>query len=297
MKTKSIAYCLFLILFTLMATAPAFAWRSRYNRPAAYVDFEAGGGLVTMPYGVKSFSNIIAGADADFTVKYSMLFNGQEGWGFSVGGGLHTFQGSRLVNDDLRFQTVDDEGYPYLLMADVRNWTETQHIYSLVVPLSLFYQTRSPGASAGLYLSFGFRLYVPLYGNYNVPTGNLTTRGYYEQWGGTLLEDLPQHGFGYYDNFHPSGRLELPRVMGSVNFQIGTLIDMSKNVEVLLTGYVEHGMNNMIRPSGTTPLFVSPTDYRGYYSSSMTSNNIPLMFGIRIGIRLKDIYKCNCISY
>jgi hypothetical protein len=59
----------------------------------------------------------------------------------------------------------------------------------------------------------------------------------------------------------------------------------------------------MINPNKDVPLFRSASqdsgnftgEYSGYYLSSMSQNTIPLMIGVRIGWRFKDIHKCNCI--
>lgn len=270
------------------------------RRKPAYIEVELGGGFTSFPYD-KGKKQFVRGGVFDIGARYSLLFNGREGWGISTGLGFSTFQGGIVLNENYAFPAIDSEGDPYELRVKVQNWNERQHIYYINIPLSVFYQQK-PRLGSGWITSLGLKLYMPLAGSYNVPTGGLTTAGYYEQWGGTLLENLPQHGFGYYEGFNPKGKIKA-NFLVSAQFLFGGIIHIDRKNEAFIAGYIEHGFYDMINPNKDVPLFRSASqdlgkftgEYSGYYLSSMSQNTIPLMIGVRIGWRFKDIHKCNCI--
>src|SRR5574344_1109300 len=271
------------------------------RRKPAYVEVELGGGMMSMPYDQNS-TQFVRGGNFDLGVRYSLLFNGRKGWGITTGLGFSTFQGSIVLNENYAFPAIDSEGDPYELRVKVQNWNEKQHIYYMNVPLSVFYQYK-PRLGSGWFTSLGLKLYVPLGGTYNVPTGGMTTAGYYEQWGGPRMEKLPQHGFGYFESFNPKGKIKA-NFLVSAQFMFGALIHIDRKNEAFIAGYVEHGLYDLINPANDVPLFRYAGqdasgnftgEYSGYYLSSMVQNTIPLMIGVRIGWRFKDIHGCNCI--
>ncbi|MBP7965049.1 MAG: hypothetical protein KAZ12_00215, partial [Paludibacteraceae bacterium] len=69
--------------------------------------------------------------------------------------------------------------------------------------------------------------------------------------------------------------------------------------EMYVAAYIEHGVNNMFVNKTPKNLFtnilsVTNYEYNGYYSSLSTSS-IPLVVGIKVGWRFKDVHDCNCI--
>lgn len=206
---------------------------------------------------------------------------------------LSTFQGSKILNTKLAFPAIDDQGDPYELRVSIQNWNERQHLYYVSVPVNVFYQYVRR-QEVGLYTSFGLKLYIPIYGNYTVPTGDVTTAGYYEQWGGTLIENLPQHGFGYRNDFRPSGKL-VPNFNVSFSAQLGAIFQIAHKQEMVISAYAEHGLNNILSPSKDIALFPTPFTYSGYYKSNLVSNTFPLSLGVKIAYRFIDIHGCNCI--
>ena len=266
------------------------------RRVAGHFQMEFGGGATLFPFNQKELGKVLVGGQAEVTAKYNYLFNNNENWGLSVGGGFTTFQGGQLLNENLTYFTIDDEGFPYELRAKVTNWYERQQIYAVNIPVGIFYQYKSRYSQVGFLTSLNVKATIPFYGNYFVSYGQITTSGYYEQWGGTLIENLPQHGFGTRNDFHPKGKIK-PQVLGSAEFQIGMLFELDRNKEMFLLFYYEQGFNDLIRATSTQALFTSPTQYNGFYNSKYNTSTIPMTFGIKLGFRLIDVHGCNCIRY
>ncbi len=266
------------------------------GRTPAYVELEAGGGLTLMPY-VKSASDVIGGGMFDINAKYAILFDARKGWGMSFGAGVSTFQGTKVLNGEYEFPSIDDQGRAFLLNTKVQNWTERQQVYSAAIPVNVFYQHKRYRKS-GWFGSFGLKLYVPFMASYNVTQGDIITKGWYEQWGGTWIENLPQHGFGMYNTLLPKGKIE-SSLFVTAQVQFGAILHLDKKKEMYVAAYVEHGVNNMFVNKTPKNLFtnilsVTNYEYNGYYSSLSTSS-IPLIVGIKVGWRFKDVHDCNCI--
>lgn len=273
----------------------------------AYIDVELGGGAVLMPYNSNAKTHgIFSGGTFDVGAKYSLLFHPRKGWGASFGLNFSTFQGVKVLNDSLFSAAVDDRGRGYTLRADVSNWTERQQQYSFSIPISIFYQYQRPRHS-GWFTSFGIKLYLPFYTGYKVTQGDIVTKGFYTQWGGSekyngqngvWLENLPQHGFGKYNVILPRGENQA-NFMLSGQVMFGAILRLDKKNEMYLALYLEHGFYDMYINRDAKGLFTTINgansyEYNGYYSSVATKT-IPIMFGLKVGWRFKDVHDCNCI--
>lgn len=296
---KKIGIIVVLLVSTLCVTVQ--------GRTPAYVDLELGGGAVVMPYG--GFDNgLVAGGNFDFGAKYAILFNPRKGWGMSFGAGLSTFQGTRVLNGEYEYPSIDSEGENDRLNTKIQNWTERQQVYSAAIPVSVFYQHKRYRKS-GWFGSFGLKLYIPFHASYNVTQGDIITKGWYEAYGGQIwrddlqrygmwLYDLPQHGYGMYNSILPSGKIETSLLV-TAQLQFGAILHLDKKKEMYVAGYIEHGANNMFVNKDAKPLFttiqnVNSYQYNGYYSS-LSTNSIPIIVGIKVGWRFKDVHDCNCI--
>lgn len=293
MKTKkSIAI---IVLLAIAIALPA------QRRKPAYVEIDLAGSMLGMPYD-KGTASFVRGGLFDVGARYSLLFDGRKGWGVTAGLGFATFQGGVNLNRTDSFPSIDSEGDPYLLKVDMENWNEKQQSYYLTIPISVFFQ-QIQRMSSGWFTSLGFKAYIPLAGSYSA-AGGLTTAGAYDQWGGVLMENLPQHGFGYYENFKPSGKIK-PNFMLSAQFVFGAVIHIDRRNEAFVAGFVEHGIFDAFKPTGARNSLLKvaeenkaidmPFEYTSYYQSTMSKKSIPLMVGIRLGWRFRDVHGCNCI--
>lgn len=293
-KRMALAACL---LVAASIAAPA--------KTPAYIDLELGGGAVMMPYSNTDYG-IFSGGNFDLGAKYSLLFHPRKGWGASFGLNFSTFQGTKVLNASLTSPAIDDQGRSYVLFADVTNWTERQQQYSVSIPISIFYQHQRPRHS-GWFTSFGVKLYLPFYTDYRVTQGDIVTKGFYTQWGGTyeyngeqgvLIQSLPQHGFGQYNTLLPKGENKANFLL-SGQIMFGAILRLDKKNEMYLALYIEHGFYDMYINRDAKGLFstiqsLDSYQYNGYYSSIATKT-IPAMFGLKIGWRFKDVHDCNCI--
>ena len=287
-----IKHYLLLMLIMLTVLQPL----SARKRVASHFQLEVGGGATLFPFNQKELGSIFAGGQVELAAKYNYLFNNNEHWGLSVGAGLISFQGGQHLNALLSYHTIDDEGFPYELRAKVTNWYERQQSYAVTIPIGIFYQYKSRYSDVGFLMSLNAKLTVPFAANYFTSYGEITTTGYYEQWGGTVIENLPQHGFGYSNDFRPSGKLKA-QLLGSAELQVGAFFTVARNAEMFVTFYYEQGFNDMFKPMTTQPLFTSLTKYNGFYNSKYNTNTIPMTFGLKLGFRLLDVHGCNCIRY
>lgn len=264
----------------------------------AYVELEAGGGVVLMPYG-NIDNGIVSGGNFDVAVKYTLLFktrpNIRQSFGINFGAGLSTFQGTKVLDGEYEFPSIDDQGRDYLLNTNIQNWTERQQSYAFNIPINLFYQLKPNRMHSGWFISLGVKLYVPFSATFKVTQGDITTKGWYEQYGGTWIENLPLHGFGMRNDFLPTGKIQT-NLFVSGQIQAGVLFRLDKKREMYVAGYIEHGFNNMFVKSSDNPLFISPTQYNGFYSSNLSTSSLPIITGIKIGWRFADVHECNCIN-
>lgn len=314
-----------LILLLLFSSVMMTHARSRYNRRGsipAYVEITAGAGAAFMPFDSNEDYSTLSGGMVDLDVRYSMLFGRRTGWGASAGLGFASFLGSRVMRGTyFNTDAYDDDLYneSYDLKSEFREWNETQDLYYVKVPLTLFYQTNDKYSTSAtnIYFSGGFNFYIPLSGKYDVASGEVVNSAFYLGHGGRIshgsfnenaanqselgmiLYNLPQHGFGTENTYLPSGDVDAS-FFASFRLEFGVRFPLSSaryTNEVFISAYLETGLNDMIQTTDGKSLFSSPTTYNGLYGSGLSSSTMPVMFGLHIGYRFTDIFDCHCIGH
>ena len=72
------------------------------------------------------------------------------------------------------------------------------------------------------------------------------------------------------------------------------LVEDGKAGTLTRAAIIQVFVNKDAKPLFTTIQNVNSYQYNGYYSS-LSTNSIPIIVGIKVGWRFKDVHDCNCI--
>ncbi|MDP4277231.1 MAG: OmpA family protein [Bacteroidota bacterium] len=272
-----------IIIYCFLAVGMLHAQESGH-----YLHFNAGGGLNNLSY---QLQNGTQQGRLGYTVNaaYSFFFMPQ--LGIQSGIGLQTYSAASSINYLTTSSETDVNGDPFVLSTLYKNWKEKQQTLFLDIPLTIQYR-RYLNDKIGLLASAGAKIAIPLSASYKSESGKITTTGYYKQWNITL-DDLPQYGFTT-----PINRFE-----GDYTFKntysaiadLGGLYKLSNKTDLYVGGYVNYGLNNILKADSKVVYQMNGT-YNGILASNQTDKVIPISFGLKIGIYL-NIGKTNGIRY
>jgi len=122
--------------------------------------FWGGGGLSTLRYrpAIGDKTNLFGG---NFGLGYTLFFN--ENWGLMLGAEVAFYNAKiKIPNFRDRYTTEDADREPIIYNANVRRYTEKQHLANLNIPLLLQYQTSIFGNEHKFYVNLGFKLGIPV---------------------------------------------------------------------------------------------------------------------------------------
>ncbi|MDR1369125.1 MAG: PorT family protein [Dysgonamonadaceae bacterium] len=242
-----------------------------------------------------------AGLGINAGIGYTYLFNPK--WGFATGLELATYNvKTSLLKHFDTYPAVDDEDqYNQMkLLVDINSLKETQRAYYINIPLMLQYQGHgNPGNK--FYAALGAKIGIPVRCNYRT-TGDFLTKGKYA-FTGSIFEDMPEHGFGRYDDLKADGKLKL-----KLNFQLSAEAGYKWKLGddwYLYSGlYCEYGLND-IRKTRNSPSHVleynrnNPVKYtvnsiaESHYTNEKGTNSdyMKKMNFLSFGIKLKVAFK------
>jgi len=254
----------------------------------SYLNFGVGGGLHSFLYdhvdGMKQDNK----AGYTINVGYSFFFN--PAWGIQSGVGLKTFSGTTTLNQLSVTPAVDAMNRNYEFRAKFENFQENQNAIFLNIPIALQFchQTVKNVEVIG---SLGAEVAFPIYKRYSsAGKGDIVTTGYYSQWN-TELSELPEYGF---TTITDAQNGELPfnneDVFCSGIADIGELIRLTDNAKLYIGGYLNVGLNNILK-SGSKSIYQPDGVYNGVFSSSEISRMIPVAGGIKIGVYFRMGHK------
>jgi outer membrane protein OmpA-like peptidoglycan-associated protein len=243
--------------------------------------FNVGGGLHDFSYTLTNGTKQSAQVGYTVNVAYSYFFSPH--WGFQTGVGAQTIKGLSTLNYQSTAPAVDALGRTYDYRTNYQNWQEQQEAIFCDVPLVLQYR-HAIGKNFGIIASAGGKVAIPVYNQYkSTGNGQITTTGYYSQWN-TELSDLPQYGFAT-TNEVPKGKLSFNTTYMAVA-DLGALIRLTDKTDLYIGGYINYGLNNIIK-SSTSEVYQQGGIYNGLFASNQIQKVTPITFGVKIGLYLK----------
>ena len=251
------------------------------REPGSYLHFNVGGGLHDFSYDLTNGTKQTAKIGYTVNAAYSYFFTSH--WGFQTGIGAQTINGLSTLNYQSTVSAVDINSRTYDFRTNYKGWQEKQEAIFFDVPLVLQYR-HSIGKNFGIIGSAGGKVSIPVYQRFkSTNIGEIVTTGYYSQWN-LELSDLPQYGFTTISNSY-KGNLSLKTAYMGVA-DLGGLIRLSDKTDLYIGGYVNYGLNNILK-SGAKEVYQSDGAYNGVFASAQTTKVIPISFGVKVGVYLK----------
>ena len=234
-------------------------------------------------------------------IGYTYLFKPQ--WGISTGLELDVYKASTsIANHRDRYRAIDDEdryNQMTLLVDRFDNFEEAQRAFYLSLPVMIQYQSNGE-ESRTFYAALGGKIGIPVQSKYK-STGDYLTRGQYD-FTQTVFEDMPEHGFGVYEDLKANEKLRLNpdfRLSG----ELGYKWHLDENWYLYTGVYCDYGLND-IRKTKNNPYRVlqynreNPVEYTihsiaesQYTDDKGTRSYIKKMNTLSFGIKLKIAFK------
>lgn len=224
---------------------------------------------------------------------------------------LSDYYGLGMQQDDDMFGS--DHPREYELQGRLGNgFAESQKSYMLELPvLAMFQYGFGSSRRHGFYAGAGFKLQIPVYSTYAVqdsryeqdPIVNISGN-YGDKVGNVGAPGNPPvdwHGFGYLHNpnqklgWHGKTKLN-PSV--SVSFKAGFFFALSRRVSLLVGGYFDYGLNNMIRKSSrSAALLEAPASYLPDANGDENGHNIGKGVQYRGLLNSRSVTRANLMAY
>ena len=279
-------------IFTILAAAGlALGVQAQQSGHSNYIGLNLGGGLNTMTYSPNNGDQKL-GLGFDAGLHYAHFFGEHIGLGFGVHYTIANAYATYNFNEATPGLThQDNPGVTYTLNTTFNNWKERQNIGILGIPVELFYRALLSDKVAFIG-GLGVQFDLPLNGKYSGEEGTYSTTGTFPNaLGNYVVANMPDHGFGTYDNI-TNDKID------NIGFNVSAIIDLGlrfalgDNWGLYFGIYGGYGLNNMIsEEKNVSMLVVNPNnsaeiDYHGTFASNEIDKANMLRAGVKIGIDL-----------
>jgi outer membrane protein OmpA-like peptidoglycan-associated protein len=152
------------------------------------------------------------------------------------------------IGDD---PAIDDEGESFRLRYQLKNYTETQDVMSLLIPVMLTFETK--GRVLKFFLSAGAKLNITLKSAYTGMAEEIMTMGFYEQYNLNLPATMGDNalkwlGFGTFNNVQGKGKLPLRQISPVFSAELGFKLMLSRSWALYIGGYIDYGIGIFTKP-------------------------------------------------
>ncbi|TDE28223.1 hypothetical protein E0I61_11855 [Flavobacterium ranwuense] len=185
---------------------------------------------------------------------------------------------------------VDPSSSAFAYNVTTTNYNEKQTLHSIQIPLFLQYKTN---INKGVDFNFraGAKYFLPV--NYKIKASANYVNGtaYYPDVN-LNISDLPEYGFGSYDNYTASGEYQTKGIIMSM-FELGFTFDMGVNNALYAAMFLENGYGSILDLDndesyiGYNPTSVVERKANGLYSTDKNAKIQPVAFGITLGWNFK----------
>lgn len=272
-------------------------------------------GVVQLQYAYFFHRNVGVGVGA-WLSNYSSYGNLR---GEKVFYGLKQVNGLYVPDTESGIIDSDGEGEYYNHHSAIRRWSERQTIHTVGVPVTLQFQAWGKPGKTGLFAALGVAPVYSVYNTYRVLEGEI------EHWGAYphMAEDANIHDvreFGTIDyvggtitqlgqsrpysssGVHASGKLGVKQFSATAIADIGLLIRLSPQVDLLLGVYAHYTFLNMqnaeLKDPGWQDTIQFPNLKMEQYDGLLATNSLadggalrPWQAGVKIGVHWHSIGK------
>ena len=259
------------------------------DRRGHYIQAHIGLGYGSLGYQLDGADNRVNGSfSALLQLQYAYYFH--PNWGVGVGLWFTNYTSFAHIGGDYQWKDQTDTDYElhYDHTASVQNWRERETIHNLGIPISLQFQMRKEDWKAGIFAALGVAPSFSVSKIYKVLEGEIDHSGYYPAWDLTLTD---MHEFGkkdYKDAPQSKGKLSV-RPQATFFADLGALIPLTKQIDLLVGGYFNISMNNA-NSSDKADLgwkddtFTFMNEYNGAYATTLANGSHPWEAGVKVGI-------------
>lgn len=259
------------------------------DRRGHYIQAHIGLGYGSLGYQLDGADNRVNGSfSALLQLQYAYYFH--PNWGVGVGLWFTNYTSFAHIGGDYQWKDQTDTDYElhYDHTASVQNWRERETIHNLGIPVSLQFQIRKEDWKAGIFAALGVAPSFSVSKKYKVLEGEIDHSGYYPAWDLTLTD---MHEFGkkdYKDAPQSKGKLSV-RPQATFFADLGALIPLTKQIDLLVGGYFNISMNNA-NSSDKADLgwkddtFTFMNEYNGAYATTLANGSHPWEAGVKVGI-------------
>lgn len=246
--------------------------------PGHYLHVSAGGGIHNLSYKLTNGTT-----ENQFgyngNLAYSFFFSSK--WGVQTGVGVQTFNGLGTMNNYLYASPkTDGVGNAYDYRISYNYWKEKQKTMMVDIPLALQFRQYF-NHNVGFLASVGGKIAFPLKTTFeSTGEGELKTTGYYPQYE-LELADMPSHNFSASSAVHKGDNKFNMAYFGIAD--LGFLFKMTEKTDFYLGGYINYGLNNILKSSSSAEVYQVDGVYNGMLASNQTSKVTPISYGIKMG--------------
>ena len=259
------------------------------ERRGHYIEAHVGLGYGSLGYGLQGDENRVNGSfSALLQLQYAYFFH--PNWGIGAGLWFTNYTSYAHIGGQYQWSGQTDTDYEtnYDHTSQVNVWRERETIHNIGIPISLQFQLLKEDWKAGLFAAVGVAPSFSVSRKYRVQEGKIAHSGYYPKWDLTLTD---MHEFGekdYKDAPNAKGTLN---VRPQVDFfaDLGTLIPLTKQIELLLGAYFNISMNDANRSDKQDlgwrdETFTFMNEYQGAYATTNAGTSHPWEVGVKIGV-------------
>ena len=259
------------------------------DRRGHYIQAHIGLGYGSLGYKLNGDDNRVNGSFSGLLqLQYAYFFH--PNWGVGAGLWFTNYTSIARIGGSYQWlgQTDTDYETNYDHTAQVNKWRERETIHNIGIPISLQFQMRKENWKAGIFAALGVAPSFSVSKKYKVTEGEIAHSGYYPKWELTLTD---VHEFGvkdYKDAPQSKGSLSV-RPQVALFADLGTLIPLTKQIDLFLGGYFNIALNNA-NSSDKTALgwkdetFSFMEEYRGAYATDLAGASHPWEVGVKVGI-------------
>lgn len=225
-------------------------------------------------------------------IGYTYFFS--DHWGISTGVDAVYNQNSFKLNDGLTITSyeVDDQTSAFEYRVSPTKYKEDQHFLSIAVPIMLQYRT-AIASETQLYFGFGGKVLFPGKQNVKASAESLQLSGYYPDTN-TLVDNLPEHGFGKVNNWKDEGTASLKTAF-LLSVETGLAFKLSDKTQLYTGIYLDYGLTDLAKDTPNAnivaydPNGISNTQANGVVGNKKIVNESRYLSA---GIQLKLGFSC-----
>ncbi len=259
------------------------------DRRGHYIQAHIGLGYGSLGYRLEGADNRVNGSfSALLQLQYAYYFH--PNWGVGVGLWFTNYTSFAHIGGAYQWKDQTDTDYEqhYDHTASVQKWRERETIHNLGIPISLQFQMRKEDWKAGIFAAIGVAPSFSVSKKYKLLEGVIDHSGYYPAWDLTLTD---MHEFGskdYNDAPQSKGKLSV-RPQATFFADLGALIPLTKQIDLMVGGYFNISMNNA-NSSDKADLgwkddtFTFMNEYKGVYATTLANGSHPWEAGVKVGI-------------